>query len=70
MQDEDDDDNTIYRLGSSSHYPVLQATRIMPSNAVREEEVEDEEDERMPGGGRGPQGGRSDDDESDEWAGM
>jgi len=51
MQDEEDDDNTIYRLGSASHYPVLQATRIIPANSVREEEVEDEEDERMPGGG-------------------
>ena len=62
MEDDDDDDE-LYRLGSASHYPVLQATRIMPAASVREEEVE-EEDERMGGGAAG----RSDD-ESDEWAG-
>jgi hypothetical protein len=61
MEDEDDDD--LYRLGSASHYPVLQATRVMPVS-VREEEIE-EEDERMGDGGAA---GRSDD-ESDEWAG-
>ena len=69
MQDEEDDDNTIYRLGSASHYPVLQATRIIPANSVREEEVEDEEDERMPGGGARNQRSESEG-ESDEWAGM
>ena len=72
-EDDDDDDNAIYRLGSGvSHYPVLQATRIMPNaaNAVREEEVEDEEeDERM--GGAGAAGRRSENEgDSDEWAGM
>ena len=61
MEDEDDDE--LYRLGSASHYPVLQATRVMPAS-VREEEIE-EEDERMAGGRAA---GRSDD-ESDEWAG-
>jgi len=74
QDDEDDEDNAIYRLGSAaSHYPVLQATRIMP-NAVREEEVEDEEeeeDERMMGGAGAQAAGRRSENEgdSDEWAG-
>jgi hypothetical protein len=33
---EEDDDDELYRLGSASHYPVLQATRVMPAS-VREE---------------------------------
>lgn len=60
---EDDDDDELYRLGSATHYPVLQATRVMPASVREQEEIE-EEDERMGGGAAG----RSDDG-SDEWAG-
>ena len=45
----EDDEEELYRLGSASHYPVLQATRVMPPS-VREEEVEEEEDDERMGG--------------------